>query len=457
MFQGLRIRLTLWYCGVLGMALVLFGVALYFGTQYFLLTPIASDATMHALVHQNEWYTNSASQACPALGQQGQFGPPGQGFQRPEQVACFDQNGNLLAGQNTTSFPSAFLTNSIVKTALQTGQPAHDIVDAGGTTGQIYRYALVVPNQAGNGNVGVVLIGESVQPQESALSLLLTLLLSIGGVALLGAGLGGLFLANRALDPARLAWTNQQRFIADASHELRTPLTLLRADAEVLLRGRDRLDPEDAALLEDIVVEANRMARLSNSLLTLARLDNTSLHREHEVVNLVELAQRGARRVQAMAEQSGITLQVENIDTPYVIGDPLLLEQALLVLLDNAIKYSYSGGHVIVRAKMKDEQALIEVSDSGVGIDAEHLLHLGERFYRVDKARSREAGGTGLGLSIARSIAVTHGGSLSFSSVPGQGTTVAITLPLAYETHSDDREEESVRITSLPKQTFYTE
>ena len=458
MFQGLRIRLTLWYCGVLGVALVLFGVALYFGTQYFLLIPIASDAAMHALVHQNDWYTNSASQACPALGQQGQFGPPGQGFQRPEQVACFDQNGNLLAGQNTTSFPSAFLTNSLVKTALQTGQPAHDIVDVGGTTGQIYRYALVVPNQRGSGNAGVVLIGESVQPQESALSLLLTLLLSIGGVALLGAGVGGLFLANRALDPARLAWTNQQRFIADASHELRTPLTLLRADAEVLLRGRDRLDDEDVVLLEDIVVEANRMSRLSNSLLTLARLDNTSLHREHEVVNLVELAQKGARRVQALTEQSGIMLQVENIDTPYVIGDPLLLEQALLVLLDNAIKYSYSGGHVIMRAKAKDEQALIEVSDNGVGIDAEHLLHLGERFYRVDKARSREAGGTGLGLSIARSITVTHGGSLSFSSVPGQGTTVALTLPLAYETLSDDREEEeSVRITSLPKQTFYTE
>ena len=109
MFQGLRIRLTLWYCGVLGVALILFGVTLYFGTQYFLLTPIASDAAGHALVHQNEWYTNSASQACPAMGQQGQFGgPPGQGFQRPEQVACFDQNGNLLAGQNTTSFPSAF-------------------------------------------------------------------------------------------------------------------------------------------------------------------------------------------------------------------------------------------------------------------------------------------------------------------------------------------------------------
>jgi signal transduction histidine kinase len=455
MFQGLRIRLTLWYCGVLGVALVLFGVALYFGTQYFLLTPIESDTVMHAQVHQNEWLTGSADRACPSLGQQGQFGlPPGQGFQMPEQVACFDQNGNLLPGQNTTGFPSAFLTNTLVKTALQTGQPAHDIVDAGGKTGQIYRYALVVPNQTGSGNAGVLLVGESVQAQESALSLLLTLLLSIGGVALLGAGLGGLFLANRALAPARLAWANQQRFIADASHELRTPLTLLRADAEVLLRGRERLEAEDAALLEDIVIEANRMARLSNSLLTLARLDNSSLHREHEVVDLVELAQNSVRRVQALAEQNGITIQMEDGGSPHVIGDPLLLEQAVLVLLDNAIKYNRSGGHVIVRTEAKDARALLEVRDNGAGIAAEHLPHLGERFYRVDKARSREAGGTGLGLSIARSIAVTHGGSLSFSSIPEQGTTVTLTLPLAYATLSDDKEEESVIISSLPKQAF---
>ncbi len=111
MFQGLRIRLTLWYCGVLGVALVLFGVALYFGTQYFLLTPIESDTQIHAQVHQNKWFTDSAVSACPALGQQGQFGsPPGQGFQQTEQVACFDQNGNLLPGQNTIGFPSAFLT-----------------------------------------------------------------------------------------------------------------------------------------------------------------------------------------------------------------------------------------------------------------------------------------------------------------------------------------------------------
>lgn len=302
--------------------------------------------------------------------------------------------------------------------------------------------------------MGVVLIGESVQAQESALSLLLMLLLSIGGVALLGAALGGLFLSNRALAPARLAWANQQRFIADASHELRTPLTLLRADAEVLLRGRKRLDAEDAALLEDIVAESSHMAHISNNLLTLARLDNTAAHREHEVLSLVDLAQQGTRRVQSMAEQHGITVQVEHTSDPYVIGDPMLLEQVVLILLDNAIKYNRSGGRVMLRTSVRDEHAFLEVSDTGVGIATEHLPHLGERFYRVDKARSREAGGTGLGLSIAQRIALLHGGQLTLSSIPEQGTTATLTLPLASGTLPDDHAEDAGRgsMPSLPEQ-----
>src|SRR5436309_1185183 len=166
--------------------------------------------------------------------------------------------------------------------------------------------AQVLPNPKGSGYVGVVLIGESIQAQQNALSLLLNLLLAIGGVALLGAGLGGLFLANRALAPARLAWSNQQRFIADAAHELRTPLTLLRADAEVLLRSREQLAAEDAALLEDIVAEANHMGTLATNMLTLASLDNRSSHREHEVVNLTDVALSGVRRVQSLADLMGI-------------------------------------------------------------------------------------------------------------------------------------------------------
>ena len=201
LFQGLRVRLTLWYCGVLGAALVLFGVLLYFGTQYFLLRPVADDAAAHAQVHAGEWFSGAFDRACPLMGQ-GQFGQPsGQGFQMPELVVCYDQNGNLLPDENTAGLSSAFLTNNLVKSALQSGQPASDMANAGGT--EIYRYALVVPNPTGSGNAGVVLIGESIQAQEDALSLLLTLLLSIGGVALFGAGLGGLFLSNRALAPAR--------------------------------------------------------------------------------------------------------------------------------------------------------------------------------------------------------------------------------------------------------------
>ena len=294
LFQGLRMRLTLWYCGMLGLALVLFGVVLYFGTQYFLLTPIETDAALQAQAHAELWLTSSLDRACPLLVSSNQSGSfPALGLPVSERVVCFDQHGSRLAGEHTTGLPAAFLSTTLAKRALETGQPSTDTVDAGGSVGQIYRYALAVPSPTGKGYVGVVVIGESIQVQEQALSLLL-LVVSVGGTSLLGAGLGGLFLAHRALAPARLAWANQQRFIADASHELRTPLTLLRADAEVLLRSRAGLAAEDAALLEDIVAEANHMAGLTNNLLTLARLDSRSSHQEYEVVRVSSLAEAGA-------------------------------------------------------------------------------------------------------------------------------------------------------------------
>src|SRR5438034_3282112 len=172
------------------------------------------------------------------------------------------------------------------------------------------------------------------------MALILRLLVIIVGLTLIGSGLGGLFLADRALVPARLAWNNQQRFIGDAAHELRTPLTLLRADAEVLLRSREKLESEDAELLEDIVTETDHMSTLATNMLTLARLDNNSSHREHEVVNLTDVALAGTRRVQALADQERISIQIESIDPVLVIGDPTLLEQTVLVLLDNAINYN---------------------------------------------------------------------------------------------------------------------
>ncbi len=434
LFQGLRIRLTLWYCAVLCAALVIFGVALYLGAQYFLISPLQNAAAGHAHGSQMQWLTQSADHACQIPDSHDQQGPPPStfGFKMVEVVVCFDQNGSLLPGQDITGMPSVLTSNALAREALQTGQVANDTVNAGGTMGWIYRYALPVPNQNGNGYQGVVMVGESIQVQETVLSLLLTLLLVVGGVALLGAGLGGLFLANRALAPARLAWMNQQRFIADASHELRTPLTLLRADAEVLLRGRAQLTRDDAFLLEDIVAEVTHMTHLAENMLTLARLDHHAPHREHEVVNLASVAREDAQRIHALADEMGIAIQVEADDEAVVIGDPTLLQQAVLALLDNAIKYNHRDGRVTVRTTVQGEHALLEVRDTGFGISAEHLSHLGERFYRVDKARSREAGGTGLGLSIVHGIAITHSGSLTLKSVPEQGTTATLTLPLAH-------------------------
>jgi signal transduction histidine kinase len=153
-----------------------------------------------------------------------------------------------------------------------------------------------------------------------------------------------------------------------------------------------------------------------------------------------------------VADQMGVSIGVESNVAAVVIGDPTLLEQALLALLDNAIKYNRRGGRVMVRTAVKDEQALLEVSDTGIGIAAEHLPNLGERFYRVDKARSREAGGTGLGLSIVRSIAVAHGGTLTLTSVPEQGTTVTLMLPLAYGTLPDNRQKVAGSMSLLPEQ-----
>ncbi|HEX6480948.1 MAG TPA: ATP-binding protein [Ktedonobacteraceae bacterium] len=450
LFRGLRINLTLWYCAVLAAALVVFSLALYLSAQYFLIDPIKNDTTRHAQAHLSQLLDGS-SNACPSFYPNGPSPGQGQGNVMPEMIACFDQNGNLLSA--STGFPSAFLSNNLAKTALQSNQSVDDMVNAGGTYGQIYRYAVVVPNASGNGSVHVIVAGEIIQPQEDAVSLLLKLLLAVGGVALLGAGLGGLFLANRALAPARLAWTNQQRFIGDAAHELRTPLTLLRADAEVLMRTHGQLDEEDTMLLEDIVAETNHMSNLASNLLTLARLDNSSSHREHEVVNLADIARAGTRRVQALADESEITIQLEADDKVLVIGDPTLLEQAVLALLDNAIKYNRHGGQITVRTTIKSGQALLEVHDTGIGIAAEHLSHLGERFYRVDKARSRQAGGTGLGLSIARGIAAAHGGTLTLTSILNQGTTAMLILPPAQVNRPDNEQDMPGSISSLPEKT----
>lgn len=438
LFKLLRIRLTLWYSGVVGGALLVFGIALYFGAQYMLFTPIQDDLAEQASIIALQWQ-NFPSSLCNPL----QLKLPIQiphwpsthlhSFQVTHVIACIDTQGRLfhMGSSNGEEVPTTFLNTSLLKISLQKGH-AVDIVDGGSAYGRIYRYALTVTDTTHKKLLGVLMVGQSVATQDNALTILLTLLLSMGAITLLGSGLGGLFLANRALLPARLAFVRQQRFIADASHELRTPLTLLSADAEVLLNSSSQYSEEDRNLLEDIFSEAQHMANLASSMLALARLDmdDQHRHREHDIINLVEVSKNVVHRATALANQHHVTLHNIHIENAVpVIADATLLEQAILILLDNAIKYNRYDGSVTLRAYASGSLASLEICDTGIGIAPEHLPHLGERFYRIDKARSREAGGTGLGLSIARSIAKAHSGTLSITSIPEQGTTVTLTFP----------------------------
>jgi signal transduction histidine kinase len=256
------------------------------------------------------------------------------------------------------------------------------------------------------------------------------LLLVIGAVAVLVATFGGLFLANRALVPARLALARQQAFIGDASHELRTPLTLIRANAEVLLRRRDRVEPEDAVLIEDIVTETEHMDRLTTNLLTLARLDAGRLKLDRRPLELAEVAQIVVRRLAALAQKKGLTVHEHYGTGARVLGDQQALEQAIVIIMENAVKYTQPGGKITIRTMTTGGQANLVIEDTGIGIPAEHVPRLGERFYRVDPTRSRDGGGAGLGLAIAFGIAAAHGGTVQISSGPGQGTRAVLRLAI---------------------------
>jgi signal transduction histidine kinase len=185
------------------------------------------------------------------------------------------------------------------------------------------------------------------------------------------------------------------------------------------------------AILEDIVLEAVHMSSLANNMLDLARLDAGQEHIEDDVVDLSELAQQIARRASHLATEQEIGIRVDVRDPVLVVGDQKLIERVALIILDNAIKYNGPHGEVLLRVRTEGTWAIFEVEDNGIGIAAEHLPHLGERFYRVDKARSRVSGGAGLGVAIAQSIAIRLGGSLRLTSQQGKGTVASLYLPAA--------------------------
>jgi signal transduction histidine kinase len=232
---------------------------------------------------------------------------------------------------------------------------------------------------------------------------------------------------------ARLRAARQMQidFVANVSHELRTPLTAVKGTVETLRDGAVD-DPEVRDhFLETVESETDRLIRLVNDLLVLSRADSEALNLHREPLDLAQLARCTVRKLAPRAEARGVAQAVEaDPAAPLALADPDRIEQVLVNLLDNAYKYSPSGGQVIVRiAGQRDGTVRVQVQDQGLGIPADELPRIGERFYRADRARSRAEGGSGLGLAIAQALVQAHGGRLWLESEEGRGTLVTFTLP----------------------------
>jgi len=233
---------------------------------------------------------------------------------------------------------------------------------------------------------------------------------------------------NELLDRIEAAHVSQNRFVADASHELRTPLTILRGEIDVALR-RPRSPAEYADVLQSSREEIERLSRLVDNLMTLARADAGEALVRREPVDFTAIARDVCRKLAAFAEQRKVTLTCEAPDSAVVSGDSVALTQLLFNLIENALRYTPAGESAKVSVTRSDTEIAVEVADHGSGISPEHLPHLFERFYRVDKARSREFGGAGLGLSIVKTLAEAHDGSVEVRSEVGQGSTFTVRLP----------------------------
>jgi len=290
-----------------------------------------------------------------------------------------------------------------------------------------------VPLRLENGQIaGMLQVGQDMTGHEEQLRNVLLISGLIGVIGTTLALVSAFFLTNRALVPVRLSMQRQRDFVADASHELRTPLTLIQANTEVVLRNKNKTIGEKADLLEDIRQETEYLGQLIASLLTLARADTNKLEYIPEPVELTLLAGELIRQVEPLAEGKKLDLKLnlpEDNREIWLLADPLRLKQLLLILLDNAIKYTANGQVSLTINQGRGQTVHIQVQDTGIGIPPDKLKLIFERFYRVDKARSRSEGGFGLGLSIARWIVDAHKGTIQVESTPGHGSTFTVNLP----------------------------
>jgi len=289
--------------------------------------------------------------------------------------------------------------------------------------------------------------------EEARRRVIFNLLLINGGIFLISA-LAGYFLAGKTLSPIENALEEQKRFIADASHELRTPLTALKTSMEVALRDKKMNLSQAKSLVKDNLEEINSMQSLTNELLSMARYQSNGHSLTFKEVDISEVLEKVVKKISSLAKEKEIEVKLEvgggpfrrrlasirrsgrRVEAGKLEGNEESLEEMLLIFLDNAVKYTPSGGKVTVETRSDKRWLEIKVKDTGIGIAKEDLPHIFDRFYRADQSRARshlgEIGGFGLGLSLARKIIEIHKGTVEVASVLGKGTTFTIKLPTGH-------------------------
>ncbi len=457
--SSVRVRLALWNVGVL--AFVLVGLGIIFS--------VTMRANINATINQR--LSEKAHHA-----QQFFLNPPPPPFRRPPPPpndSTPDSSGEmhprLFDGRGRPSRPDDTPMDPAGLSRAEAGEEVYTNVRISGASVRVFS----LPIRQGGHIVGVAQAGNSLTRIQAEIAEMTRTLVYLIPVVLLIAGLGGMFLTDRALRPVRRiaaaagqieaedlsqrlpvmgddefadlavtingmlsrlqgsferqeqAFEQQQRFAADASHELRTPLTIIKANTSLALSER-RTETEYEKTLRAVDSAADRMTRIVQDLLLLARADAGQLAYELAPTPLSEVLESAAA---SLASLGHAPISVDLPTKPiFVRGHPDSLVRLFSNLLENAARHTPGDGQITVSAERWNGQISVEVADTGVGIAPEHLPHVLERFYRVEAARSRAQGGTGLGLSICRSIADLHGGSLEITSRPGQGTTVRVLL-----------------------------
>jgi two-component system, OmpR family, sensor kinase len=253
---------------------------------------------------------------------------------------------------------------------------------------------------------------------------------------------------NQMIDRLESAFSQQVRFTADASHELRTPLAVILSHAELAL-DKNRPANELRETIETCRRSALRMKTVVESLLTLARFDSGELQLECRPIDLARITADCAALVRSLAEKRRITLELD-LESAGLVADPDRMSQVVTNLLTNAIRYNHDDGRVVMTTRSSKSDVVLSISDTGIGIGPEHLPHIFERFYRVDKARSRKDGGIGLGLAICKSIVEAHGGQIAVTSSEPGGTQFEVRLPKrGTPVAADARESEQGRLEPL--------